>query len=104
MKMKKSYAALLLSTLFIAACSSQPKNQPELPLDMKTVAEYNSKVSSGNTVPAAQRNKQHKEVDYPLNASDSRNSRPLTGRTARPSIAVVPSFGYYHGYRHWHHW
>ncbi|TCP92162.1 hypothetical protein EDC44_1254 [Cricetibacter osteomyelitidis] len=101
---KLSLTTLLFALLLTVGCTSQPKNQPQMALDMKTVNEYNAKVASGNTVPPSQRNKAQKEVDYPLNASDSR-PRAQTTRVSQPNIAIVPSFGYYHhSGRYWRYW
>lgn len=56
---------LLLSTLVLLSACSAPSQQSSVPLDMKTVQEYQQKIRSGNTV-----NPTAKEDDKDLNHSD----------------------------------
>ena len=99
--MQKTYM-IISCTLALAACQSTPPATSSAPLDMQSVAQYNAKVYSGNTVSAAQKNQPQAAVNMPLNASDY---QPKPVAAAYPSrVVLAPSIGYYRGYRHWHHW
>ena len=76
--------------LGLAACSSQPEQTGGGVYDMKAVQEYNARVTSGNTVTQAQKNK--------LNASD--NKVKIQVRSSLPVIPVVPSVGYHYNYHY----
>ncbi|WP_439257759.1 hypothetical protein [Lonepinella sp. BR2271] len=90
----------ILTSLGLTACASHPPvGQPQAPLDMQTVNEYNTQVYHGKTVPASQKVKQT-PVEMPLNASDS---QPKTSTTRRGSVPIIlmPSVGYHYGRHHW---
>lgn len=91
----------IASVLFLVGCSTpSDTTQSNVPLDLKSVAEYQAQVSSGNTVPAAQR-KQTQTVEHPLNSSDTR-PKAVYQRVQTP-IIVSPSigYGYYRGFGRW---
>ncbi|WP_135709310.1 hypothetical protein [Actinobacillus porcinus] len=91
---------ILIALLSVLTACTTPKNQPQAPLDMQAVQEYNAKVYSGNTVPLAERMKSPKQVDNPVNQSDKQSSKnPVT--RVNPNIAV--GVGYGHGYCHHRH-
>ncbi|MDO4430494.1 MAG: hypothetical protein Q4B95_04230 [Lonepinella koalarum] len=87
------------SALFLTACSSQPEGmQSNIPLDLKSVADYQAQVSSGNTIPVSQRKQTSAVVEHPLNASDS---KPKTiYRRVQTPVIISPSigYGYYRGF------
>ncbi|WP_150539535.1 hypothetical protein [Actinobacillus vicugnae] len=90
-------------SLVVAACATPPQ-QSSVPLDMKTVAEYQQRVASGNTVSAKQKQRvaQQVEADEPLNQSDK---RPKVVRQVVREPVIYPSIGIGYGYhRHRHHW
>ncbi|WP_048736621.1 hypothetical protein [Necropsobacter massiliensis] len=88
--------------LALTACQSAQQQPSNAPLDMQTVAQYNAKVYHGNTVTAAQKNQPQVEANMPLNASDYQPKTAVINQP--PRLILAPSIGYYHGYRHWHHW
>lgn len=93
---------VLSASLFLFACSTQQSQVSQVPLDMKTVEQYQAKVYSGNTVPASQRKEVAPVVQHPMDASDSRpQSRQVQARV-QPRVILAPSIGYYRGYRHGH--
>ncbi|MDG6895920.1 hypothetical protein [Volucribacter amazonae] len=91
--MKKQLIFIILSFLLLA-CSSQSPTLPQAPLDMQTVAAYNAKVYSGNTVPLAQQ-KGYQEVDMPMNASDNQGKVKRQSMGSNP-IILMPSVGYHY--------
>lgn len=84
---------LLCLVPFFAACQSTPPQQNQVPLDLKTVAEYNQRVQSGNTVTP-----NSAEQDWELNASDR---QPKV--VSRPAPRIYPSVGIYSGWGHHRH-
>lgn len=85
--MKKS---ILLCSVVLAACSS-PEQQSSVPMDMKTVQEYQQRVASGNTV-----NPRAKQDEQELNHSDRVKKVEVHHHYHQPRIR--PSIGYYHGF------
>lgn len=72
---------------FVLAACSTPEQQSTVPMDMKTVQEYQQKVASGNTV-----NPNDKQWD--LNASD----RIQKVRVYHHHPRVRPNVGYFHSW------
>ncbi len=104
--MKKSFITLsvMTLTLLLTACAKQ-SHQPTMPLDQRTVEEYNRKVQSGNTVPREHRVKNPKPAETPVNQSDKRsgqNKRFGNNTSSRP-VVLTPHIGFGYGY-HRHHW
>ncbi|WP_439287154.1 hypothetical protein [Lonepinella sp. BR2357] len=90
----------IIASMVLVGCTSHPPvGQPQAPLDMKTVQDYNQKVYSGKTVPANQK-VQQAPVDMPLNASDSQPKNTTTRRSTLP-VVLMPSIGYHYGRHHW---
>lgn len=94
--MKKLLFTLVPAAFVLAACSTPPQ-QSTVPMDMKTVQEYQQRVSSGNTVaPNAQPNTEA------LNQSDHRKAQRVD-IYHHESPRIRPSIGYHYGrggYRH----
>ncbi|WP_386691191.1 MULTISPECIES: hypothetical protein [unclassified Lonepinella] len=88
----------ILASILLTACTSHPEvGQPQAPLDMASVNAYNTKVYSGDTVPANQKVKQP-PVNMPLNASDS---QPKTTTKTTTPVVLMPSIGYHYGRYRW---
>ena len=79
---------LLASILSVSACSL-PEQQSSVPLDMKTVQEYQQRIISGNTV-----DKNHPVQDEALNQSDKRKREVYYSPMPMPFIISPISYGY----------
>lgn len=92
---------LLALSLVTVACSA-PEQQSTVPMDMQAVAEYQQRVTSGNTVSEKQKQRvaQQIEPDEPLNQSDK---RPKVVRQVVREPVIYPSIDVGYGY-HRHHW
>ena len=90
----KNVILIVGASALLAACSSSQGNAP---LDTQAVAAYQAKVYSGNTVPAQYKVKAEKPAENVLNASDNAPKQVIY-RERHPSIMVMPSVGYYHGW------
>lgn len=85
---------LLISSILLAACSTHsPVGEPQAPLDLNAVQEYNKQVYSGKKQVA---HTPSKSVEMPLNASDH---QPKVDARPRIPVVIAPTIGYYHGYR-----
>ena len=82
------------------ACSSQPEQTGGGVYDMKSVQEYNARVTSGNTVTQAQKDNVASQVDTNLELNASDNKVRARVRSSLPVIPVVPSVGYHYNYHH----
>ena len=91
----KNVILIVGASALLAACSSS--SQGNAPLDTQAVADYQAKVYSGNTVPAQYKVKAEKPAENVLNASDNAPKQVIY-RDLHPSIMVMPSVGYYHGW------
>ena len=86
---------IVSAAVMLAACSNSSP-QPQAPLDMQAVAQYQAEVARAKPLTAAQQKAAATQaVEMPLNASDNRTS---TRRQSQPGIIVSPSIGYYHGF------
>ena len=92
----KNVILIVGASVLLAACSSS-SSQGNAPLDTQAVADYQAKVYSGNTVPAQYKGKAEKPAENVLNASDNAPKQVIY-RERHPSIMVMPSVGYYHGW------
>ena len=86
--------------LGLAACSSQPEQTGGGVYDMKAAQEYNTRVTSGNTVTQAQKDKVASQVDTNLKLNASDNKVKTRVRSSLPVIPVVPSVGYHYNYHY----
>lgn len=89
---------LCLAPLGVAACST-PVQQSTVPMDMKTVYEYQQRVASGNTV-----DRNAKPDNEPLNQSDKHPRARYAPVVQQPVIYPSVGIGYYRGWGHHHHW
>ncbi|AKD38013.1 hypothetical protein I926_03425 [Pasteurella multocida subsp. multocida OH4807] len=90
---------VLSAGILLIGCTQQMP-QGNVQMDMKTLQEYNQRVSSGNTVPADQKQAYSKEVDHELNASDSR-PKVQTRTIYRPTpMMFLPSVSYRYNYNY----
>lgn len=83
----KKYLLPIISSFIIVGCSL-PKQESTVPMDMKTVQEYQQRVASGNTVS----DQNYDESD--LNHSDKVVKINVYNNYPR----VYPSIGYHHGW------
>lgn len=88
------------ASLGLVACSSQPEQTGNGVYDMKSVQEYNARVTSGNTVTDIQKEKVASQVDTNLKLNASDNKVRTRVRSSLPVIPVVPSVGYHYNYHH----
>ena len=94
----KNVILIVGASALLASCSSSSSSsQGNAPLDTQAVADYQAKVYSGNTVPAQYKVKAEKPAENVLNASDNAPKQVIY-RDRHPSIMVMPSVGYYHGW------
>lgn len=91
--MKKYFLFSLI--LGLNACST-PTQQSSVPMDMQTVAEYQHRISTKQTVDS-----NNPPNDEPLNQSD-RRAKSTQSTILRPIRPVIyPTIGYHHGWRHY---
>lgn len=95
----RSVVLIAFAVLGLAACSSQSEQTGGV-YDMKAVQEYNARVTSGNTVTQAQKDKVASQVDTNLKLNVSDNQVRTRVRSSLPVIPVVPSVGYHYNYHH----
>ena len=95
----KKIVFVTCAILGLAACASQPEQTGGV-YDMKAVQEYNARVTSGNTVTQAQKDKVASQVDTNLKLNASDNKVKIRVRSALPVIPVVPSVGYHYNYHY----
>ncbi|NYA27086.1 hypothetical protein [Haemophilus haemolyticus] len=96
----RSVVLIAFAVLGLAACSSQSEQTGGGVYDMKAVQEYNARVTSGNTVTQAQKDKVASQVDTNLKLNASDNKVRTRVRSSLPVIPVVPSVGYHYNYHH----
>lgn len=98
--MKKIFLAFMVS--FLMACTSKTEvAHKNVPLDIKTVEDYKTKVYTGKTTATKV---SEPPVNMPLNASDS---HPRPSNQGVPPIVLMPSIGYHYGnygYHRYHHY
>ena len=95
MKKLISIAALAVLTACTAPQEASSIGNGAAAYDMNTVQDYNSRVTSGNTVTAREKARvaQRDSVPNEVNASDH---RPKSTGYSRYPIAIMPTFGYCH--------
>lgn len=96
----RSVVLIAFAVLGLSACSSQSEQTGGGVYDMKAVQEYNARVTSGNTVTQAQKDKVASQVDTNLKLNASDNKVKTRVRSSLPVIPVVPSVGYHYNYHH----
>ncbi|WP_114909550.1 hypothetical protein [Haemophilus haemolyticus] len=96
----RSVVLIAFAVLGLVACSSQSEQTGGGVYDMKAVQEYNARVTSGNTVTQAQKDKVASQVDTNLKLNVSDNKVRIRVRSSLPVIPVVPSVGYHYNYHH----
>lgn len=94
MKKLISIAALAVLTACTAPQEASSIGNGAAAYDMNTVQDYNSRVTSGNTVTAREKARvaQRDSVPNEVNASDH---RPKSTYSRYP-VAIMPAFGYCH--------
>lgn len=93
----KNWIILPILSLLLMACTSSEPNQPQAPLDMRSVELYQSKVY--RSIPLEQQANQ--QVAIPLNQSDKQVKHKAKPVTSTPVI-LMPSIGYHYGrYRYY---
>ena len=90
-----SIAALAVLTACTAPQEASSIGNGAVAYDMNTVQDYNSRVTSGNTVTAREKARvaQRDSVPNEVNASDH---RPKSTGYSRYPVAIMPAFGYCH--------
>ena len=96
----RSVVLIAFAVLGLSACSSQSEQTGGGVYDMKAVQEYNARVTSGNTVTQAQKDKVASQVDTNLKLNASDNKVKTRVRSSLPVIPVVPSVGYHYNYHY----
>lgn len=96
----RNVVLIAFAVLGLAACSSQPEQTGVGVYDMKAVQEYNARVTSGNTVTQAQKDKVSSQVDTNLKLNASDNKVKTRVRSSLLVIPVVPSVGYHYNYHY----
>ena len=96
----RSVVLIAFAVLGLSACSSQSEQTGGGVYDMKAVQEYNARVTSGNTVTQAQKDKVASQVDTNLKLNASDNKVRTRVISSLPVIPVVPSVGYHYNYHH----
>lgn len=94
--MKKTLFYTVVGALLLTGCANNTP-PPTVHIDPSAVQAYESRVYSGNTVPATQRQQMPQNVDIPLNQSDN---QPKMNTRANMPVVLMPSvgFGYHRGY------
>ena len=87
----RSVVLIAFAVLGLSACSSQSEQTGGGVYDMKAVQEYNARVTSGNTVTQAQKDKVASQVDtnLKLNASDNKVKTRITIILDRKNKALI---------------
>ena len=95
MKKLISIAALAVLTACTAPQEASSIGNGAAAYDMNTVQDYNSRVTSGNTVTAREKARvaQRDSIPNEVNASDH---RPKSTGYSRYPVAIMPAFGYCH--------